>query len=427
MSTALLVLLDVALVVGVAHALRGLLGRLRQPPVMAEILAGIVLGASVLGALPGDPSAALFPPDVRAVLAALGAVAVVAYLFGVGAELDAGALGEERRAVAAVAVASFVVPLAAGMALALLLHGSVAGDPPLGPFALFLGTALGVTAFPVLARIVDARDLRDRPAGRVALAAAAAQEFVVWPSLALAVALGGTGAAGGARTPAAVLGFGVAAVAGVLVLARLVVPGLAGRRPGLAAAATLTGLGLSAAATELAGVSLVLGAFLFGATVPAGPRRAALAMLLTRPALVGTAVLLPLFLAVPALRVDVTALGLGGLGVFLLVLAIATGSKLLSAGLAARLAGMPRDGARTVAALMNARGLVELVVLTVGLEAGLLDDRLFTVLVLVALATTFATGPLVDRIARRSAAPRRDRRRAEARPAATPREAGATP
>ncbi len=408
MALAGLVILDVILIFLVARVLRGVLERVRQPPVMAEVLAGLVLGASVLGALPGDPSSALFTPDARAVLGVLGQIAVVAYLFSVGAGLDAGVLRREGKAVAAVALASFAVPWTAGAALALAIHDDVATSPPLVPFALFLGAAFGVTAFPVLSRIVDGRGLRERPAGRIALAAAAAQELLVWPALAVAVALSAPGG-GAARSPLAVIGLGIAALALVLVLGRAVVPRLAGRRPGLLAPVVAVALAVSALATELAGLHLVVGAFVFGAALPAPLRAQAAGLLRTRPAVVLSAALLPLFFALPALRVDLGALGGAGLGLLAVVLAVAAAAKLASASAAALLSGLPRRDALTIGALMNARGLVELVVLTIGLDVGLIDERLFAVMVLMALATTFAAGPLVDRIARpgsRAAVPR---------------------
>ncbi|HEX8105148.1 MAG TPA: cation:proton antiporter [Solirubrobacteraceae bacterium] len=387
MRTAAFVALDVVLVLAVSRVLRGVLARAGQPPVMAEVLAGLVLGASVLGALPGEPTAALFPADARGVLAVLGQIGVVAYLFGVGARLELRGRPAERRAVGAVAAGSFAVPWVAGAGLAVAVHGGVAGNPPLLPFALFLGTAFAVTAFPVLARIVEARGLTDRPAGRVALGAAAGQELLVWPALAAALALAGTGG----RSVPAVLGLGAVAIALVIGRARVVPP------RGLA---VLAGLAAAAVATETAGLHLVLGAFLYGAALPAPQRAAGVALLRTRPATLTSAALLPLFFALPALRVDATALGTSGLGLLAVVLAVAVAAKLASASGAAALAGMPRRDALTVGALMNARGLVELVVLSVGLDAGLIDARLFAVMVLMALATTFLTGPLVTRIGR---------------------------
>jgi Kef-type K+ transport system membrane component KefB len=394
-----LVPLGILLVVAVSRVLRGVLDRARQPPVMAEVLAGILLGASVLGALPGDPSSALFTADAVAVLTVLGEIAVVAYLFTVGTGLDPRVVRREGAAVAAVGLGSFLVPWLAGAALALVIHDGVDGDPPLVPFALFLGAAVAVTAFPVLSRIIDARGLSTRPAGRVALAAAALQELLVWPALAVAVALSGRASAA-PSTPLGVIGAGILALAFVLVSARVLAPAAAAGRASLAGPAALGLLGLSAVATELAGLHLVVGAFVFGAALPAGPRAAAAAVLRSRPATALSAALLPLFFALPALRVDLGALGADGWVLFAVVLAVAAASKLLSAGIAARLSGLAPGEAMTVGALMNARGLVELVVLAVGLEAGLVDERLFAVMVLMALTTTFATGPLVDRIGR---------------------------
>lgn len=395
METAVLVLVDVALVLVVSGALRRVLGRLRQPPVMADILAGLVLGATLLGTLPGDPSESLFTADARSVLGALGEAAIVAYLFTAAARFDRAALGRERRTVGAVAVGSFVVPGLAGAGLAVAVHGSVANEPPLAPFALFLGTALAVTAVPVLARIVEERQMARSPAARIALAAAGAQELVVWPALAVAVA--GTSSS---RPPAVVLLAGLASLAAVVALARLA-DAAATRVPRAVSGATvLVLLGLAAAATQLAGLHLVVGALLFGVTLPARTRDAALIVLEAQPLRLARFICLPLFFALPALKVDVWALGVDGLWLLAAVLSVAVTTKLGSAAFFARRAGATPGDALTVGALMNARGLVELVVLAVGLEAGLIDQRLFSVMVLMALVTTLATGPLVDRLAR---------------------------
>jgi Kef-type K+ transport system membrane component KefB len=394
-GTAALVAVDVALVLVVAGALRRLLIRVHQPPVMADIFAGLVLGATLLGTLPGDLPGRLFTPEARSVLGTLGEIAIVAYLFATAARFDRAALGRERRIVGAVAVGSFVVPWLAGAALAVAVHGSVAGDPPLVPFALFLGTALAVTAVPVLARIIDERRLDGRPAARIALAAAGAQELVVWPALALAVA--GTASS----PPAGVLVLaGLASVVAVVVLARLGGAAIAGAPRAVAGIAVLVMLGLAATATELAGLHLFVGALLFGVALPAGAREAALSLLDAQPLRLARFVCLPLFFALPALKVDVWGLGAEGLWLFAAVLFVAVIAKLGSAFLSALRAGAARDDALTVGALMNARGLVELVVLAVGLEAGLIDQRLFSVMVLMALVTTLATGPLADRIDR---------------------------
>lgn len=399
-DTVLLVALALVSILLVSRGLRGVLERGRQPAVMAEVLAGIVLGASVLGQLPGDPSAALFTPDVREVLEVLGAVGIAAYLFVVAAELDPAALRRDGRALGAVAVASFLVPFAAGSGLALALHPTVEGEPPIAAFVLFVATATVVTALPVLARIVDDRGLRDAPSGRVALGAAASQELAVWPLLAIAVALGASGTADGTRGPGAVLALGAGAVALTLLLARVVVPRVPEPVRGVAA---LAGLGLSATATELSGLHLVLGAFLFATALPRRERAAGLALLRRRPVALAVAVALPVFFALGALRVDVSALGLEGLGLALAVVTVAAAAKLASGAVAARRAGLERREAATVGVLVNARGLVELVVLSVGLDAGLVDARLYAVFVVMALVTTFATGPLVDRVRRAGA------------------------
>lgn len=329
MQTAGLVLLDVALVLAVASAARVVLARLRQPPVMAEVLAGLVLGASLL-AVP------TFDGDARAVLAVLAEVAIARYLFLTAARLELGSLG--AAVVGRVAVVSFIVPLAAGAVLALALHPFVETTPPLGAFALFVGTAMAVTALPVLARIVDSHGLRHQPAGRIALAAAAGQEVLVWPLLLVAVLL-----VDGSGPPSVVL--------------------------------------------------VVAGSFAAGLITPARPRARIVSALEARPLVVMSAALLPLFFALPALRVELGSLGADGLGMLVAVLLVAVPAKLLSAGVA--------SGSAQVGVLMNARGLVELVVLSVGLDAGLIDERLYAVMVLMALITTFATSPLLRRSAPR--------------------------
>ena len=367
-----LVLLDIALILAVTRVLRGGLGRLRQPPVMAEVLAGAALGTLA--------PAALFPGDALDVLSVLGQVAAVGYLFCVAARLDHAALRREGRTVATLAVATFALPFAGGAALGLALHPTVAGAPPLPAFVLFMGTAIAVTALPVLARIVEATGLRGHSAARLALSAAAAQELLVWPALAASVAL----AAPGGRAAGTVVAAGVAAALAVVLAARFVAPRV---RP----AAMLVLLATSAAATELAGLHAVLGAFLFGAAAPRAQSEAALALLRARPAVMASALALPLFFAVPALRADLGAVGGDGIVLLALVLAVAVVTKLAGAFVALR----GRADALTVGVLMNARGLVELVVLSVGLDAGLLDVRLYAVLLLVALLTTFAVGPLL--------------------------------
>lgn len=386
-----LALAGAGLIVVVATALSRVLARLRQPPVMGEVLAGLVLGASLLGTLPGDPSAAIFTPGARDVLGTLGSIALVGYVFIVVAELDLGALRREGHVVRRVAVASFVVPWLAGAGVAIAVHGSVAGDPPPVAFVVFLATAFSVTAFPILARIVGSRGLVDRPAGRIALAAAAGQELVVWPVLGLAVALGGRAA----DPPEVVLVLGSLALVLTVVLSRVVVPRVPDR---LAAPAALAGLAVAAVATQLTGLHLVLGAFVFAITLRERDRRATCSLLRTRPLRAAGFVLLPLYFALPALRVDVGALEAGDLGLLAVVLVVAISAKSVSAALAARSAGVARPEAQTIGALMNARGLVELVVLSVGLSAGLIDERLFTVMVLMALVTTFLTGPLTARL-----------------------------
>lgn len=374
MPTALLILVDIALIAAVARLLGGALVRLRQPRVIGEVAAGIVLGAAVLG----DVSDDLFTAGARDVLALLGQVALVGYVFRVTGSLDRSALSRERGTVVRVAAVAFAVPWLAGAALSLAVRPS--GTEAVA-FAVFLGTALAVTALPVLARIVRERGLDAHPSGRIALAAAAVEELLIWPLLALALALAGAGS----RAPLLIAGTGVAALVGIVVLARV----LPARGP-----VVIAGLAAAAVATDRAGIHAVLGAVVFATALPAGPRAAGIALLRTPALRTAEAVLLPVFFALPGLAVDLGGLGPGGLLLTAVLVAVAA-TKLVAATLAS---GLPRREAVALGALMNARGLVALVVLAVGLDAGLIDGRLYTAMVLMVLLTTVAAGPLVARL-----------------------------
>ena len=396
-------LLAVAAVVAVTQLLAPALRRFGQPAVLAPVLAGILLGPALLGTVPGAPTDWLFPAPVRSALTALGGVGLVLFLFLMGLGVDVSAARAGGRRLAAVTLGSVGVPFALGLGAAVTV---LAGRGPEGvsgvAFAVFVGTALSVSALPVLARLLDERGLTHSPVGRLVLASATLQDLVAWLGLALSLALAGDGAGGAVRA----LAGAVALVALLALVVRPLLAGPLGARLGARPLADGAALGVvaalllgCAALTQLTGLHAALGALAFGVAVP----REGLGEL--RDALEGAigplvrGVLLPVFFLVPGLELSLGGLDGSSLPVVLALLACAVGGKLAGAGIPALLTGAPPRSAAAVAVLLNTRGLVELIVLNVALTNGLIDVGLYAELAVVALVTTFMTGPLLRLVA----------------------------
>ncbi|KUL64125.1 MULTISPECIES: cation:proton antiporter [Streptomyces] len=398
-------------------ALKRLARPLRQPAVMAEIAAGIALGPSLLGLLPGDPDRILFPEETRPLLSAVAQVGLLLFMFLLGWHTDPVLLRTSARHAASVSLCALTLSFGCGVALAAVLYGH--HPPPAGEhigfgvFALFLGTALAITAFPVLARILDEKGLTDTPVGSVALAAAAADDVLAWCLLALCTALA---TAGHPSEAAQTL---VLAVAFVCLLAVLVRPLLAvavrraaarGSRGELLAVVT-AGLFLCSYATTWIGIHAIFGAFAFGVIMPRESADALTASV--RSSLEqSSALLLPVFFVVTGIHVDLGALtGRGWLELAAMV-ALACAGKLVGTAVPARLGGMGRRDTVTLSLLMNTRGLTEIVVLSAGRSLGVIDGRIFTMGVLMALITTVPGGFVRDgRGTPRTSGPTKDRPR----------------
>ncbi|MEW9532361.1 cation:proton antiporter [Microbispora sp. NPDC049125] len=374
--------------------------RLRQPIVIGEIAAGIALGPSLLGLLPGDISATLFPPQVVAILASISQLAIACYMFCVGYETDLGELRARPRGVFAVAAAATAVPLAGGFGVGLLLQRLLGpeSDPML---PVFTGILLSVTAVPVLTRILDERGLRRTPAGTVSLGAAAVCDIAAWLLLALATSVGGRGHSGFAPLATCAL------LAGFTVVMFTVGRRLLGEA--LARARTLPGMALLMAIllgstwfSSWIGLHAVFGALLCGVAAPRRPGGAPDTAVLARLHGVG-GLLLPAFFVVAGLGVHLDGGDSTMWLLLLLVTAVAVTVKLVPAAVAARLTGLDRRQSLVVGALMNTRGLTELIAIQVAYAAGVIDGRLYTVFVLMALVTTAATGPMLDALRARSA------------------------
>ncbi|MFD9214694.1 cation:proton antiporter [Streptomyces sp. NPDC059544] len=381
-----------------------LLRRFGQPPVIGEIAMGIVLGPSLLGWLWPEAQHWLFPESVLPYTSVLGQLGLLGFMFLVGLELDLGALRGSSRTAVAVSQAGMLVPLGLGALLALPLYSRLAPDGVgFVPFALFMAVAMSVTAFPVLARILVDRGLYGTPLGALAMACAAVDDVAAWCLLALVVALTAAGSPFDALSAAGLtVAFGVAMVLVVRpLLARWAARGRADRaNDGVVLVLLFSGLCLSALATDLIGVHTLFGAFLFGVATPRGHRRVEASAARLRAVVVP--VLLPLFFVHTGLSTEIGALAAdpaqwlwtGAL------LAVAVLGKWGGAAGAARMCGRPWREAMSIGALMNCRGLTELVVLTIGLELGVIGPDLFTMLVLVALITTALTAPAVSHFRR---------------------------
>jgi Kef-type K+ transport system membrane component KefB len=361
--------------------------RCGQPRVMGEIIAGILLGPSLLGLVAPDLQEYLFPTEVVSGLRAIAQVGLVLFMFLVGVGLDPAHLrGQGHRSVV-ISHASIIAPCLLGAALALWLHPRFAEGEDVVGFALFLGVAMSITAFPVLVRILQESGMDRTRVGALTLTCAAVDDVTAWCLLAVVVALVG---AGGPWDVALTIG---ASVVFVVFLMWVVRPFLErrGELPLALAAAFAFGC---AAATEAIGIHAIFGAVLAGAVMPRSVvTRATFTAQLES---VTTAILLPVFFVVVGLSTQLGLLDDAYLwGVTLLVIAVAVTGKLGGASLAARWVGESWRDATTIGVLMNTRGLTELVILTVGLELGVIGDTLFTVMVIMALVTTLMAAPLL--------------------------------
>ncbi|MEU1776700.1 cation:proton antiporter [Streptomyces sp. NPDC019922] len=396
MSDSLLpVLLAVPVVVLACQAGGRAVRLLGQPPVIGEILAGILLGPSLLGWLAPTVQQHLLPPTVLPVTSALG---LLAFLFLTGLELDLRSLRTTRGAVAAVSLTGLLLPMALGAALAAALYPHFAPDGVERlPFTLFVAVALSITAFPVLARILADRGLETTPLGTFALACAATDDALAWCLLTAAVALATTGTALSALTTLGLTATFAAGVALIRPLLRTLLERADRTGDELVLALLFVGLCLSAYTTDQIGVHPAFGAFLFGAATPRGlpvvERCAARIRAVVLP------LLLPLFFVDAGLHTDLSTLPAGQWGWGAAILAVAVVGKWGGAAGAARLTGSDWRWSAAVGTLMNCRGLTELVVLGIGLQTGAITETLFTLLVIMTVVTTAATAPILRRVA----------------------------
>jgi len=393
-------LLQIGVILVVARALGWIFHRFHQPKVVGEMAAGILLGPSLLGWIAPGAASTLFPEGSLEPLRVLSQVGLILFMFLVGLELDTRGLRGRGRAVVVTSYFGILAPFLLGILLAFHLYTRLS-DPGVKftHFALFLGTAMSITAFPVLARILIERDLLQSRVGTVAIACAAADDVTAWHLLAAVVLL----------TRAAGLSFpfwmaALGSLATIVLLWLVARPALRGlgaiyrRRgtvtPDLLALILLIMLAC-AWATERLGIHAVFGAFLAGVILP--KERGFVEAVSEKLKDLTVVLLLPLFFAFTGLRTSIGLLSGPALWIdCVLVIAVATAGKFGGVSLAARLTGSGWREAAALGILMNTRGLMELVILNVGRDVGVISAPLFAMMVLMALVTTFLTTPLLE-------------------------------
>lgn len=379
-----------------------------QPPVVGEMIAGVMLGPSLLGALLPDIQDALFPKDgpTMSIIYTISQIGLVLYMFVIGLEFDTGLVAKHAKTAMSVSAAGLLVPLALGavVAFALLADEGHFFSTGVSPFlaALFTGAAIATTAFPMLARIISEKGIAGTRVGTIALASGASTDAVSWVLLALVVAVFHSDPR---VALLAVIGGAVYAVFLLTGGRRLLARALgdrAGQTRAIGSSTLITVLGLvllAGAYTNSVGIHSIFGGFLLGVAMPRGSVTDYVRSHLEP---VVKSLLLPLFFVFSGLN---TQLGLLDSPVLWLVtlgvLAASVLGKGVACHVAARRSGLPKYESMAIGSLMNARGLIELILLNIGLQAGLITPTLFAVFVLMAVVTTLMAAPGYEWAARR--------------------------
>lgn len=379
-----------------------------QPQVVAEMITGVLLGPSLAGLLAPAAQAWLFPAPTKPIIYVLAQIGLALYMFLVGLEFDLELIRHRMRSAVAVSWAGIATPFVLGAGLALALRERF---PLFAPGVstvqamLFFGAALSITAFPMLARIIYERGLSGTSLGTLALAAGSLDDAAAWCLLAVVL----SGFTGDLSIAVLAVGGGAVYLFGMFLLGRRLLARLyrwlhaRPERDSLVLPVTLALLALAAWLTDTAGIYAVFGSFVLGACLPRGPLQKRLE---GQMAPLTTVLLLPMFFINSGLN---TAIGLldswSMWGVALIVLVAAVAGKGIACGVAARLCGeTPRDSV-AIGALMNARGLMELILLNIAYERGVITQTLFTMLVLMAVVTTLMAVPFFNRVYGREGRP----------------------
>jgi Kef-type K+ transport system membrane component KefB len=390
-------LIALPLILAACHLAGVLFRRIGQPAVIGEIIAGVLLGPSLLGLLWPAGIKWLFPTEVVGTINTLAQLGLIFFMYLVGREIDLASLRKRGFTAVVVSPVSIALPMLTGIGLAFGLYPAFGGKVGFLPFALFLAVSMSVTAFPVLARILTDRGIAETPLGVLALTCAAVDDVAAWTLLAVVIAISQGG------TPDAVFVTIALTMLFVAVLVWLVKPLLAkwlGRLPEAGVLPVLLGgIMLSALATNEIGIHPIFGAFLFGVISPRGVTLATKAA--SKLESVTVTLLLPLFFAYTGLRTQFGLLDSGELWAWCgLIILIAMAGKWAGSTVAARATGVGWRESLSLGALMNCRGLTELVVLNVGLQLKVITPTVFAMLVIMTLVSTVITSPALTAISR---------------------------
>jgi len=396
-----ILLAQIVAIVFVSRLFAWIFRKIGQPSVIGEIVAGIVLGPSLVGLFFPEFTAFLFPAQSLGNLQFLSQIGLILFMFIVGMEIDVNVLKNKAHDAVVISHASIIIPFSLGMGLAYFIYKEFAPvEVSFTSFGLFLGIALSITAFPVLARIVQERGIHKTRLGTIVITCAAADDITGWSILAVVIAIAKAGSSVSALYTIAL------AVVYVFVMIKIVRPFL--KRIG-DLNATNTNLSktyvaifivmliLSSWATEVIGIHALFGAFMAGAIMPANQKfRSLFAEKIEDIALV---LFLPLFFVFTGLRTEIGLINEPYLWKITgLIILVATIGKLVGSALAARYVKQSWKDSLIIGTLMNTRGLMELVVLNIGYDLGILTPQLFAMMVIMALVTTFMTGPILDLI-----------------------------
>lgn len=400
-------LLQLVVVIATSRLVGKLFTCFGQPAVVGEMAAGILLGPSLLGWIAPEAFSLIFPPASMGTLKLLSQIGVCLFMFAVGMDLDVAHVRQKAQVATVVSHASIVIPYFLGVCLAYFLYTDLAAaGAGFTGFALFMGISMSITAFPVLARILQDRGLTKTFLGSTAITCAAVDDVTAWSILAFVVAvIRATSLAAAGINLLLVLLF----IATMIWIVRPALPRLIGAKrleeeePSKGVLALIICVVVAAAlSTEIIGIHALFGSFLAGAIMPhAGSFRHKLAIRIEN---FSSVLLLPLFFTFTGLRTQIGLLSSSTDWLICgLIVLVATVGKLGGTAVTARLAGIQWSESLKLGALMNTRGLMELIALNIGYDLGILSPRVFTMLVIMALVTTFLTGPLLDLFSRKTA------------------------
>jgi Kef-type K+ transport system membrane component KefB len=396
-----ILLVQIITIIFVARLFGWICKKIGQPSVIGEMIAGIVLGPSLVGTLFPEYSALLFPAASLGNLQFLSQIGLILFMYVVGMELDLGVLKNKAKDAVIISHASIIIPFTLGLVLAYFIYENFApAGVEFASFGLFLGIAMSITAFPVLARIVQERGLHRTRIGALVITCAAADDITAWCILAAVIAIV---KAGSFVSSLYIIGL---AIGYVFLMLWVVKPFL--KRIGdlyshkesitkpVIAIFFLTLL-ISSYTTEVIGIHALFGAFMAGAIMPENMRFRSI--FIEKVEDVSQVMLLPLFFVFTGLRTQIGLLDDPYLWkVCGLIIAVAVVGKFVGSALTARFVGQNWRDSLTIGALMNTRGLMELIVLNIGYDLGVLSTEIFSMMVIMALATTFMTGPALDLI-----------------------------